>query len=275
MTNLRIVSTNLATNATLAASTEAGALVIENMLLESKTQVWRSTGTTESITATFTSAPVSCVALPINNFTATATLRVRVYTLSGDGSPVLDTGNVLCCQYVTMDKIDFADGPLNANAFSFGGGTYASLYFAQANAEKVVIDIIDSANSNGYVEASNIIIGKYWSPERNADYGVALMFNDTSKHTRNGSGDLMTDRGAIYKSLAFNLGQMQTADRTELIQILIRNGMSVPLFISIFPESTDDQENQLYQLYGKLTKLGAIGRYKFGLDKFSVNIEEI
>ena len=275
MTNLRIVSTNAGKTATLTASTEAGLLAVENLQLDSKTEIWRSTGTTEELTATFTQQTVSCVSLPICNLTSTATMRVRVYTLSGDGSPALDTGNTLCCEYTTIDKIDFADGALNANTFSYGGGTYATLFFTDTLGEKVVIDLIDTSNSNGYLEASNLVIGQYWSPVYNADYGAALSFRDTSKHSRNDSGDLMTKRGARYKRLTFVLSTMQTSDRTTLTEILIRNGMAVPLYISLFPESTDDQEKQIYQVYGKLTKLSAISRYKFGLDKGAVEIEEI
>jgi len=39
--------------------------------------------------------------------------------------------------------------------------------------------------------------------------------------------------------------------------------------------SIDDQEKQVYQVYGKLTKLGAISHFAFVLDKTSVTIEEI
>ena len=105
--NLKIVSNNLGNSASLTASSEAGILVVENLQLDSKAKVWRSTSTTAAITAILTSVAVSCVSLPICNFTSTATMRVRVYTLSGDGSPALDTGNLLCCEYTTIDKLDF------------------------------------------------------------------------------------------------------------------------------------------------------------------------
>jgi len=274
MRNLRIVSNNAVQAATLTASSEAGAMVVENLQLESKTKVWRGQSTTQSITATFTSQIISFAGLIICNLTSTATMRVRIYTLIGSGTPAYDSGNVLCCEYTTINKIDFGDGPLNSNTFSYGGGTYASVFTTATAGEKVVIDIIDSANTNGYVESCGLVIGEYWEPENNAAYGAALSFLDTSKHSRNDSGDLMTNRGARYKKLVFTLSQMQAADRTELTEILIRNGMSIPLYISIYPESTDEQLKQIYQVYGKLTKLGAISHFAFGLDKSAVNVEE-
>jgi len=224
MSNLRIVSNNIGKTATLTASSEAGSLVVENLMLDSKTEIWRSTSTTATVTATFTQTATSCVTFPICNLTSTATMRVRVYTNSGDGSPALDTGNTLCCEYTTIDKIDFGDGALNANMFSYGGGTYATLFFASTLGEKVVIDIIDSSNTNGYIESAYIVIGDYWSPVINANYGATLSFLDNSKHSRNDSGDLMTKRGARYKSLSFNLGNMRTDDRTALTELFIYNG---------------------------------------------------
>jgi len=273
--NLRIVSTNLATNATLSASSEAGSLVVENLLLDSKTEIWRSTSTTASVTATFSQTAVSCVTFPICNLTSTATMRVRVYTNSGDGSPALDTGNTLCCEYTTIDKIDFADGALNANTFSYGGGTYATLFFASTLGEKVVIDIVDSSNTNGYIECSSIVIGDYWSPNINVSYNASMSFLDTSKHSRNDSGDLKTNRGARYKKLSFTLGYLKTEDRVPLTEILIRNGMSAPIYLHMYPESSDIQENQLYQIYGRLSKLSSINRYNYNLDKNSIEIIEM
>lgn len=273
--NLKIVSTNIGRTATLVASSESGVFTADNMQLDSKTLIWRSTGTTESITATFTSASVSCVSLPICNLTSTATMRVRVYTLSGDVVDVLDTGNILCCEYTTINKIDFTDGALNSNTFSYGGGTYATLFFTETVGEKVVIDIIDTANTNGYIESCSLVIGSAWTPTLNADYGATWLLNDTSKHSRNDSGDLMTARGARYRSLSFSMGQMDASDRAEFMEILIRNGLSINLFISIFPESIDTQEKQMYQIFGKLTKLQGLTRFVYGLDKSSIQIQEI
>lgn len=120
-----------------------------------------------------------------------------------------------------------------------------------------------------------VVIGRHWSPFYNASYGAALSFLDTSKNSRNDSGDLMTTRGARYKRLAFSLATMQASDRTTLTEIFIRSGMTMPIYISVFPDSDDEQEKQIYQVYGKLTKLGAISRYKFGLDKSAIEIEEM
>lgn len=274
MTNLRIVPTNTAKTAALSASSTAGILAITNTQLDSKSKVYRSVGTSATITATMASSLVSCVSMPICNLSSTATMRVRCYTLSGDTTPVLDTGTLLCCEYTTIDKIDFS-GVLSANAYAYGGGTYATLFFAEQTAQKVVIDIVDTANSAGYIEACFLVIGKYLSPTNNADYGASLSFTDTSKHKRSESGDLNTNRGAVYKSLKFTLKNIGPTDRKWLMEFFIRNGMSKPFFISIFPSSADTQEKQIYQIYGKQKKLGSFTRTYYSADKASIDIEEV
>lgn len=275
MSSLKIVSNNIGQLATLTASTEAGSMVVENLQLDSKAEVYRSTATSATVTAIFTQQNVSCVSFPICNFTNTATMRVRVYTLSGDGSPALDTGNVLCCEYTVIDKIDFGDGALNSNTFSYGGGTYATVFFISTLGEKTVIDIIDSSNTNGYVEACALVVGDEWSPAITANYGLALLLKDSSKHTRNDGGGLMTARGARHRMLSFTLGAMDVADRTEFVQILIRNGMGVNLFLSFFPDSTDTQQEQMYQIYGRQSKVNSLTRFMWDYDKSKVDIEEI
>src|SRR5687767_14928297 len=101
MANLRIVTENIATSATLSTSTTAGILVANNMKTNVKSQVWRATTTSGTITATWASPQqVACVALPFCNLTSTATIRVQG-TLSGGA--VFDTTALPACAYAPLD----------------------------------------------------------------------------------------------------------------------------------------------------------------------------
>lgn len=266
MSNLVVVSNNIGRTASLAASSEAGSLVVENLQADGKALTWRSVGTAATITATFDSAAVSCVSLPICNLSSTATMQVQC--------GAYDSGAVQVCQYAPIDAIDFT-GPLNANAFAYGGGNYATLVFPEQTATGLTITLNDPGNPAGYIDAAYLVIGEAWSPEVNADYGASLSFGDTSRHSRADNGDLKTRRGGIFRKLSFTLSYMQTADRTALTELLFRNGMSVPLFLSIFPDSTDTQLQQMYQIYGKQSKLSSVTRYLPLLDKGAIEIEEM
>jgi hypothetical protein len=79
MANLRVISDNAIDRAALSASSTAGAFAATNLQLARKSDVWRATGTTARLTATWAAAePLQAVALPFCNLSPTATMRVRV-----------------------------------------------------------------------------------------------------------------------------------------------------------------------------------------------------
>lgn len=76
---LRIVYDNAIDRSTLSASSTAGSLASSNLLTDNKSEVWRSTGTTARLTATWSVAElIACVAMPYCNLSSTATMRVRL-----------------------------------------------------------------------------------------------------------------------------------------------------------------------------------------------------
>ena len=85
MSILRVLNVNLADSSTVVASVTAGSLAASNLLTNIKSQVWRSTGTSATLTASWTVAKTfNCVILPFTNFTNAATMRVRGYANLAD-----------------------------------------------------------------------------------------------------------------------------------------------------------------------------------------------
>lgn len=288
MANLRIIYNNaLDRSATLAASTTAGSLAVTNLLTDQKSEVWRSTSTTATVTMTWNSAEsIAAVVMPYCNLTSTATVRVRGYTQTTDSTAVFDTGAALASPGpMFSNAADWGVLPLGANAFqqqtgvnkfAYGGGSYAYLYFPIAYVTKLVIDIVDVNNQSGYVELSKIVTGAYWTPAVNAEYGsVTMGFDETSTHERSDAGDLRTDRGVMTRNLTFGLTYMTTDDRDHLWRILRSNGMYRPMYVSISPESTDVGDEQIFMIYGKLAKQSSIQMQLFNQYASTVQIEEI
>lgn len=277
MSNLRIVYDNAADRATLSASSTAGSLAVSNMLTDIKSEVWRSTGSTATITATWTTAEmVGMVALPFCSLSSGATIRVRAYTNIADVTPVLDTGVQMAAEAPPFDVWGWGSEPLGVNAYAYGGASYGVVWLNTiVTAQKIIVDINDSANPLGYIEASRIITGTYWEPVNNADYGVEVGVSDLSKHERSDAGDLRTDRGAIYKTMSLDLNFMPAQDRNALWRIIRGNGMSRPIYLSLIPKATDALEEQVFQIYGKLSRSSAL-RYQFANQYSSqLEIEEI
>ena len=276
MTNLRIIHHNAADLAAISASSQSGALSVTNLLTDIKSEVWRSTGTHATLSAVFPlTSLIAAVALPFCNLSSAATLRVRGYALAADAVPAFDTGAVQACAHQPLGAWDWGLEPLGVNAFSYGGGAYGRIWFAPAWVEKLEIDIDDALNPAGYIEASRLLAGMYWSPESNADYGASLTADDASQHYRNEGGDLLTNVGPRSRKLALSLTAMSPPDRSKLMAILRGNGKSRPVFISLFPESDDPLLEQDHQVYGKLPDAAAVATPQFERYSTSITVEEI
>jgi hypothetical protein len=269
--SLRVVYDNAADRATITASTTAGSLVPANMQTDYKSEVWRATGVTATLTITWTTGElVGMVAFPFSNLTATASLRVRGYGNATDTTPLIDVTGMAAAG---ADFTSFYWGvdPLGANAYSYGGGAYGSLWFPINTYQKIVIDITDSPQS-GYIECSRLVCGRYWTPTYTAEAGATISIIDNSKQERTDAGDLRVDRGTVHKVLNFDLNFLTQLDRNSLWNILRGNGLFKSVYVSLIPESTDDTiGEQIFQVYGKLSKSASI-KYQL-LNQFSTQLE--
>ncbi len=279
MSNLRILHTNLIDSATVSASVTAGSLVAANLQTNIKSQVWRSTTTSGTLTASWTVAKaINCVILPFTNFTNAATMRVRGYAnladVVGVATPVFDTTALTCCAYTAASVFGWDTNIPGVANFGQGGGVYASLFFTGGSAIKIVVDLVDTANVSGYIEAARLLAGAYWSPFNNIDYGVQTGFKSNTVHFRNDAGDLLTDVRAISKSLTINFSMAPAADREVLMKIL-RLTISNPVYVSCFPADTNTNLEQDYQIWGKLSQQSVISLVKFSQYSSSFVIDEI
>lgn len=274
---LRVVYDNAADRSdTLVASTTAGTLAASNLLTASKFEVWRSTATSATLTLTFTDAEfVGCVCLPFCNLTYAATIRVRGYTEVADASPAVDTGVIEASPYAPFDTIGWGYETLGRDEDSEPNSTYAVAWLTRTPVKKIVIDLVDTLNADGYIQACRIVVGNYWSPTRGAEVGASWELLDTSQHFRNDAGDLLTDVGTKHKKISFDLSTLSSTDRARLVRILKASGISSPVFMSLDPESTDTEFEQAHQIYGKLSKVSTITINAHNVYNAPCEIEEI
>jgi len=277
MSRLRILYNNSADQASsLVASSTAGGLVASNLLTDIKSQVWRSTSTTATLTLQWAAGKLlGLVALPFCNFSASATIRVQLYTEPADVTPVLDTGVQPAAAYTPLGLWNWGYVPMGVNAYSYSGATYAVIWFTVTSAKKCVITLDDSTNTLGYLEASRLVAGSYWEAEVNPDWGASLGVTDRTENFRNDAGDLLSDRGSIHKSLNLPLSQMTTADRAAIFNILRGNGLNRPMFVSVYPELADSTLDQEHQVYGKLAKSSSIASANYAKFASTLEIEEL
>jgi hypothetical protein len=272
---IRILNNNAADRATLSASTTSSSLVVDNLKTDYKAAVYRSTGTTTTITATWASnETIGVVVVPFCNLTATATMRVRLFTNTGDASPAYDSGNVLAGASVPTDAWEWGSTPLGVNAYSYVGAAYGRCYTTPTVCRKMEVIITDTSNASGYVEAARLVCGNYYNPENDADIGVSIEFPENSVSTRNDASDLITDIGTRTKKLSFNLNNMTVTDRNKILALLKSNGTSRPMFISLMANDGDITNEQHYQIYGKLAQNTAVSIAYWQGYMSAISIEE-
>jgi hypothetical protein len=159
--------------ATLSATSTAAGFDVDNLQVDQKTKVWRSTGlSTQTITITWTDPEnISAVGIAFSNLTRGASVCTKLYTNVADGTPVFDTNE---------ESVDYAYGPpkgfntIGLIAFSFGGGTYFSSLFETQRVKKMEILVDNPSNPDGYIEISKIVTGKAFTPTIGARYGAAV-----------------------------------------------------------------------------------------------------
>lgn len=252
MPNLRIVADMASDRATLVASSTAGSFVVSNLLTDKKSRVWRATGPSATLTLAWDLPEyLSCVAAPYVDWSSATTWRIRGWSDAAGSIQVLDTGAVLACPAAAVALRGFTAAQ-SASAYSFGGGTCARTWFARVAVRKLTIEINDPANLLGYLEmAGRLVVGDYWSPAVNAEYGAGVLVVDNSTEFENGAGDTSIDAGTFKRELSLSMGAMPPADRTAMMGVIRRCRKVYPLFISLFPEASDLEAERDHSIYGR------------------------
>ena len=271
---MRLALNNKSDTATLTASSQAGSLVVGNLKTTYKAQVWRSVGPTASLTVRWSVGQIiSVVALPYCSLSAAATIRIRGYTYDSDTSPAFDTGAVVAIPPVPLGSMDWGNQALGANAYATGGYATCVVWVPVNSYEKLVIDIDDTLNPVGYVEAGRLFCSNYHEFEYNAEYGSSVSVGDTDKQFRNEAGDLLSDKGSTYKTMTVNLGLIPEEDKQAVLGALRAATRAKPILV--YAAETDDSvANQQWTIYGKLNRSSEITASSFGRYSTNLTLEE-
>lgn len=256
---MRILATNLTDISEITAAPAMVATLPETNLQNAyREQVARwTTIDAQSITLTWSGAKaVSCVCLYRNNFSSSATWRVRVYEDATLATVVYNSGYVDACAPVPLGNLVWGVDPLGKSLYSDWDYGVATLWFTAVLGGGVVIDIIDSENADGYCEASRLFVGSYFEPTCGVALGMNLAWKENTQQSRTEGGSLRTEAGASWRELTVDLRTMPEADRRQAVELLRKVGLRNDLFVSVYPGLADERERD-YQMQAKLIALPA------------------
>lgn len=249
----KFIFKNLARLATIIASSTALGTTVPYVLTDIKAEVHRSVGTALSYAITFPSAQlVGGVHLPWTNLSPTATIRVRAYSDAAGTTLIKDTGAFLACPAKVIDLIGWTPAQA-ASAYAYGGGAHARAWFDNISARRIVVDIVDDANLQGYIECGRIFLGAQWSPVETADYGAPVTPEDASTSYRDDGSNLRGNKSYKFRKASIDLSHLTAADRATVFAARVAMGTTESFIFSLYPNDADrelERDNQ--------------GMYKFG-----------
>jgi hypothetical protein len=140
------------------------------------------------------------------------------------------------------------------SAYNYGGGRALTSYSTAIPVTNMRIDIVDVQNPQGYLEATGLVAGEYFSPTYGAEIGATISMEDLTKSYRSDSGNLKKDVSAKYKKINLDLDVITEANRTPLWEMVSYAGTSNPVWMSVFPADSNPDKEQTYTIYGYFTK---------------------
>lgn len=180
------------------------------------------------------------------------------------------TGPVTMTVTGQSDVIESTTSSFTGQTAGFGGGKYIVKYFTPTPGTTSF-----TVSFSTSVKVSKFIVGNYWSPKYNTNFGVQVGYEDSSSSERLQSGDLYTTVSPRNKTLQFDLQYLDESDKFQLFDIYRSIGKTKPIFVSVFPEDSDKQKEQMYSIYGKFNSLSNISYVMFSIYSSSLQLEEI
>jgi len=259
----KFIFKNVARLAAIVASSTALGTSTASMLTNIKTEVHRSVGTTASYALTFASNQVvGGVHLPWTNLSPTATIRVRAYSDAAGTALINDTGAIPACPAQAIELLGAWTPAQAASAYAYGGGAHARAWFANITVRRLVIDIVDTANLQGYIECGRIFVGAAWSPAVTADYGAPVTNEDASTAYRDDGSNLRHYVGFKTKKASIELSHLTPADRSTVEAVRVANGTTEPFIYSLYPGDADhelERANQGFYCFSSSAALNTPG----------------
>lgn len=254
----RIISANISDLATLSSSDFAATLPVTNLQVEGRGRVARTTNATGNkvINGNFAAVSITSACVLYNhNLTSQATIRLQLWDADNQtGNLVYDTGTFVALPPLGWGDFQWGLVPWGANVFTGWGRSFTDIWFPAVGAKSFRITLADAINPDGYLQVKRLLIGPYFEPAVNMEYGMNLSWQDNSDQVRTQGGSLRTDNRVLYRKLTGKLPAILSAERATWMNILRTIGKRSETFFSIYPEVGGALERD-HAVLGKFTDM--------------------
>ena len=262
---VRFVFDNAADRVTsIVATSEAGDLVAENLLVDERESIWRSTSS--SVAQTFLlswdeSENVSAVCFAWTNFSSLVSVQIKGYAQPGDypeGSPSTASFDETFTpgDAAALGEFQWGYDPLAPSGSQLAHvESQAQCWLSSTySVRKLEIIITDTLNDDAYLEVSRLVVGDYISPTENASQsGFTLRWAERSRPRRSESNNLRVEPLGRYRRAQLPLDRLDTDSRNEILG-MVAQGLGRGVWVSSMPEDTNASNKELYGFWGALVQ---------------------
>lgn len=248
MANLRILAYNVAdlATATFTGVTEDSSYPISNLADPSRGKVARTTtaaAAREFRVSWSADVSVNCVALCRHNLSTAATWAVTLYSgtawtgsLASVSSPNPFPSGYLGTNIATLTEENDTGMRGIKNSAAYFSSTYTTV-------QSLKVSITDTANADGYIEASRLFVGVTQSPTLNPAFGAAMQWTEDARQMRMDSGTLRTfSRIPRWRELTMEMRYFGVADRLIWSDLYQYAGLRKDFWFSLYPEDASAKE---------------------------------
>lgn len=279
MSNIRIVSTNDADAALLNSGDFLPGLPVTNLQIEGRARVARTANAVgeKNINGSWASAKiVSAAVLYGCNFSSAATIRLRLWSGENQtGSLMYDSGEVPALYSLGWGQFRWGLNGWGSTVFKGWASAFSVHWLPQAiAAQSFRITFRDELNPASYLQMKRLLVGAYFEPLVNVEYGLELGWAEDSTQTRTLGSTLPTDRRGQWRVMSGNLGGLSSGERAVFFEMTRELGLFREFFISVFPEQGGATERD-YSMLCKFDQLPRIGLPSYNRFSGAFSIVEV
>lgn len=275
MEPLKLISDNAAKRAVITVTPLATGMLATALQNDTCANVVRAPGTSMTISMVWPTVERIGGLRVLGNWSPGDTIRVRGFSDAAGASQVLNTGVILACPWPAVKLLGRWTAATAASAYAYGGGAEARAWFANTAVRRIDVELVDVGNLQGYMEASNIFAGEWWSPAWNADYNPSLAPGGSGTSFRDAAGGRRSTRGTKFRKMSVSLSHLNEADRIAMWGVLLANGIEEPILLSLYPDDANPARERDHQMVCCLVATAAMRRPNFADHAVQFDVESM
>lgn len=269
MANIFLAWQNRTDEGTLSGGSWLSSLPLTNLQNRQVQKVSRSNGVTASATKfdidLGTAKSIGVVALVVHNISVTGTVRITASDSAAFTTLYYDSANVAVwpAGVIPQDLLEWEDdnfwlGTISQQARAGYQAPFIHKLSSIKNMRYWRVEIIDTSNSDGYIQIGRLFMARGWTPTVNYSYGSGLGFQDPTPVDTSLSGAEYFDVRSKFRVMQFSLPYITDSEAYSYALDLQRLA-GVSGEILVMPDGGANVSQQPQRSFvGRLRQLGAI-----------------